>query len=274
MHVPGCSHYLCTPHFPHAHIMQEKTFRYFLQIAYRGTPYSGWQKQQNAVTVQGVFESWLSKILKSNVQVVGSSRTDAGVHAQQQFAHVDLACTVAVDHLQYRLNAVLPKDIAVLAIRPVSSTTHARFDALARTYVYTITQQKTPFQYDTSFFFNNSLDISKMNEGAKILCRKQDFRNLCKIRSSDVHFLCTIMKATWSVRQGQLTFCIRANRFLRGMVRVIVSLLLRVGQKKVSLSDFEALIDAKERNPVACLVPARGLTLMQVTYPKAIFLTQ
>ena len=253
--------------------MSEKTLRYFLQIAYRGTQYCGWQQQQNAITVQGVIQAGLSQILRRNVKVVGSSRTDTGVHAQQQFAHIDLSRTVDVDYLQYQLNAVLPQDIAIVAIRPVKSAAHARFDALDRTYVYTIVQHKTPFQQDTSYFLRAPLDVSKMNEAATILCRKLDFRSLCKVRSNDAHFLCTIMEAGWVVQPEQLIFRIKANRFLRSMVRIIVSLLLKVGQKRLSLSAFEALIDQKERNLAVSLVPARGLTLMRVTYPKSIFLT-
>jgi len=252
--------------------MPEKKLRYFLQIAYRGTQYHGWQQQQNATTVQGVLEACLSQILQRAVKVVGSSRTDTGVHAQQQCAHMDLACTVDVNRLYYQLNAVLPADIAIVAMRPVKPTAHARFDALARTYAYTIVQNKTPFQCETSCLLRGLLDIPKMNEAAAILCRKHDFRNLCKVRSDDEHFLCTVMEAGWLVQKEQLLFRIKANRFLRSMVRIIVSLLLKIGQKKLSLSAFETLIDQKDRDLSAILVPARGLTLMQVTYPEAIFL--
>ena len=253
--------------------MPEKTLRYFLQIAYKGTQYHGWQRQQNATTVQGVIQTCLSQILQEEVKVVGSSRTDTGVHAQQQFAHVNLARTVAVDRLQYQLNAILPPDIAIVAIRLVKPTAHARYDALARTYVYTIVQHKNPFQRETSCLFREALDISKMNEAATILCCKQDFKGLCKVRADDVHFLCTIMEAGWLVQKEQLIFRIKANRFLRSMVRIIVSLLLKVGQGKSSISAFEALIDRKERELAASLVPARGLALRQVSYPTSVFLT-
>ncbi len=253
--------------------MPERTLRYFLQIAYRGTRYHGWQQQENATTVQGVLQACLSQILRRAVKVVGSSRTDTGVHAQQQFAHMDLACTVDVHRLHYQLNAVLPPDIAIVAMRLVKPTAHARFDALVRTYAYAIVQNKTPFQGETSCLLRGILDIPKMNEAAAILCRKQDFRSLCKVRSDDEHFLCTVMEAGWLVQKEQLIFRIKSNRFLRSMVRIIVSLLLKVGQQKLSLSAFETLINQKERDLAASLVPARGLTLMQVTYPKAIFLT-
>jgi tRNA pseudouridine38-40 synthase len=254
-------------------MMSERTLRYFLQIAYLGTRYHGWQQQQNATTVQGVLQACLSQILRSNVKVVGSSRTDAGVHARQQFVHLDLPCTVAADYLHYQLNAVLPPDIAVVAMRLVKPTVHARFDALARIYEYTILRCKTPFQYETSWLLWGELDVHKMNEAAAILCRKRDFKGLCKVRVDDAHFLCDIMEAGWSVQEERLVFRIKANRFLRSMVRVIVSFLLKIGQGKLSLLAFEALIDQKERNLAVSLVPARGLTLTQVIYPETIFLS-
>ncbi|MCU0318329.1 MAG: tRNA pseudouridine(38-40) synthase TruA [Amoebophilaceae bacterium] len=254
-------------------MISERTLRYFLQIAYLGTRYHGWQQQQNAITVQGVLQACLSQILRSNVKVVGSSRTDAGVHARQQFVHLDLPCTVAADCLHYQLNAVLPPDIAVVAMRLVKPTVHARFDALARTYEYTILRCKTPFQYETSCLLRGELDVHRMNEAAAILCRKQDFKGLCKVRVDDAHFLCDITEASWSVQEERLVFRIKANRFLRSMVRVIVSLLLKIGQGKLSLLAFEALIDQKERNLAVSLVPARGLTLTQVIYPEAVFLS-
>jgi tRNA pseudouridine38-40 synthase len=253
--------------------MPGKTLRYFLQIAYEGTQYHGWQRQKNATTIQGIIQMCLSQILREEVKIVGSSRTDTGVHARQQFAHVNLACTVVVDRLCYQLNAVLPPDIAITAIRPVQSTAHARHDALARTYTYTIVRHKTPQYRKTSYLSRRVLDIESMNEAATILCRKQDFRGLCKVRSSDVHFLCTVMEAGWLVTEEQLIFRIKANRFLRSMVRIIVSLLLKVGQGELSIAAFEACIDQKERDLSTSLVPARGLVLTQVTYPEAIFLT-
>ncbi|MEL6607152.1 MAG: tRNA pseudouridine(38-40) synthase TruA, partial [Bacteroidota bacterium] len=242
--------------------------RYFLQIAYRGTHYHGWQVQQNAITVQGVIQAGLAQVLRSKVPIVGSSRTDTGVHAQQQFAHVDLATNLNIDQLNYQLNAVLPPDIAIEAIRPVMPEAHARFDAIARTYLYTIVRAKSPFQRETSHWLRGDLDVTQMNEAAAILCQKQDFQSLCKARPVDHHFLCNVMEACWLVQKGQLIFCIKANRFLRSMVRLIVSLLLRVGQETLSLSDFEAFIDKKQRDLSMSLVPARGLALTEVVYPE------
>lgn len=253
--------------------MPNKTLRYFLQIAYRGTHYHGWQIQQNATTVQGVIQARLGQILRSEVQLVGSSRTDTGVHARQQFAHVDLAPGLDVQKLHYQLNAVLPPDIAIERIRPVKPHAHARFDALARTYVYTIVRTKAPFQEATSYWLRAPLDVSKMNAAAALLGHKQDFKRLCKKHPADRHCLCTIMEAGWVVQQDQLLFRIKANRFLRGMVRIIVGLLLQIGQGQVSLAAFEAFIDHKAHDLAVSLVPAQGLVLTEVVYPARIFIT-
>lgn len=252
----------------------EKTCRYFLQIAYKGTHYHGWQQQQNAPTIQGVLQACLYQVLRRKVSVVGSSRTDTGVHAQQQFAHVDLAYTIDVNRLCDRLNALLPPDIVVVDSRLVRPHAHARFDALSRTYTYTIVRSKDPFQYARCYWFRAALDVSKMNEAASILCKKHRFQGLCKVRPTDKHFLCTIMAANWRLQATKLIFRIKANRFLRSMVRVIVGLLLKVGQHTLSLSAFEALIEQRDPRYVVGLAPASGLTLEQVAYPTTIFLPE
>ncbi len=253
--------------------MNPNILRYFLQIAYRGTHFHGWQVQQNAATVQGTIQKCLRQILGADVPIVGSSRTDRGVHAHQQFAHLDLAPDANIDRLHYQLNATLPPDIAIQAIRPVSAHAHARFDAVHRMYFYTIARTKSPFQRETSYGLSIPLDICKMNEAAAILCHKQDFKSLCKARPVDQHFLCTVSEAYWRAAEDQLVFQIKANRFLRGMVRITVSLLLQVGQGKLTLSDFERIIDQKERNMAISLVPPQGLSLTEVAYPEQIFVT-
>lgn len=223
--------------------------------------------------MQGVIQARLAQLLRSEVQIVGSSRTDTGVHARQQFAHIDLASDLDIHRLHHQLNAVLPRDVAVEAIRPVSAQAHARFDAVARTYLYTIVRRKSPFQQETSYRLRGALDITKMNEAAAILCRKQDFQSLCRVRPVDQHFLCNVTEAHWLVQEDQFIFHIKANRFLRSMVRIIVSLLLKVGRGTLSLLDFEALIDKKERDLAVSLVPAHGLALIEVAYPENLFIT-
>jgi len=250
--------------------------RYFLQIAYQGTHYHGWQIQQNATTVQGIIQEKLTQLLSTNLEIVGSSRTDTGVHAQQQFAHVDVPFTIDIDKLQYKLNLVLPPDIAILGIHPVIPTSHSRFNALSRTYVYRISRTKTPFMRATTYVFRKVLDVDKMNEAASILKTHQDFESFSKVRSITEHtlypHLCNILEAGWSTgNDNQLIFKITANRFLRGMVRAIVGNLLEVGLGKCTVKNFEYILVQKDRSLGASLVPACGLTLVNVTYPTTIF---
>lgn len=247
--------------------------RYFLEIAYQGTHYHGWQVQQNATTVQGVLQAKLSQLLRQDVKVVGSSRTDRGVHARQQFAHLDVAVPIDSQQLLHRLNAVLPKDIALVAIKPVKPTAHARFDASSRTYQYTILQVRDPFQHATSYLRYSALDVVSMNRAATHLCGQQDFQGFSKAHTDVTHNLCTVYEAFWTQQAAQLQFQIRANRFLRGMVRFIVSHLLQVGKGLLTEAAFAALLEAKTRCAAVPLVPAHGLALVAVAYPTAIFST-
>ena len=247
--------------------------RYFLKIAYKGTQYHGWQIQPNALTAQGIIESRLQQILQQRIPLVGSSRTDAGVHAHQQWAHIDLNDLVDRDRLCRQLNATLPPDISIQAIYTVHSTAHARFDALARTYEYTIIKTKDPFLLETSYLLDKKLDIKAMNKAATILRDKKNFKSFSKVSTAARHYLCTILEAQWIAKyEGQLVFRIQANRFLRGMVRSIVSNLLEVGLGRSSVAAFEALIDAKNRTLYTHLVPACGLKLTAVVYPTSIFI--
>ena len=246
--------------------------RYFLELAYQGTHYHGWQVQPNATTVQGVIQSGLATLLRREVKIVGSSRTDTGVHARQQFAHVDLTTPAEAAQLSYRLNALLPPDIALVGLRPVQPTAHARFAALNRTYHYTVVPQKAPFQRETSYRLSRRLEVAQMNQAAALLQGEKDFQGFCKAHAGVAHYRCTVLEAAWEAQAGQLVFCIRANRFLRGMVRFIVSHLLQVGMGQLSVADFAALLDQQARHPGAALVPAQGLTLAAVAYPASIFL--
>lgn len=253
--------------------MVEKTLRYFLHIAYCGTHYHGWQQQNNAVTIQATLEACFSQLFNFTIKVVGSSRTDTGVHAKQQVAHVDLPDTVDVARLRYQLNRILPFDIAVLAIQLVKPHAHARFDAASRTYEYTISQHKSPFHHATSYWWYGTLHVPNMNKAAEILCRQQDFKRFCKIRSGDHHFLCNVIEAQWRSVGDQLIFYITANRFLRGMVRILVSLLLKVGRGHMSLCAFEELFTSPTHDITTGMVPACGLTLMKVSYPTTVLIT-
>jgi tRNA pseudouridine38-40 synthase len=252
--------------------------RYFLQIAYQGSHYHGWQIQNNAITVQGIIQEKLAQLLSTNLEIVGSSRTDTGVHAQQQFAHIDIPFTIDIDKLQYKLNLILPPDIAILGIHPVLPTAHSRFDALSRTYVYRISRIKNPFTRATTYNLRRTLDLDKMNQAVAILKTNKNFESFSKVSSITEHalypHLCNIIEAGWSTdNDSQLTFQITANRFLRGMVRAIVGNLLEVGLGRCTVKDFKYILLQKDRSLAASLVPACGLTLVNVTYPTTIFMT-
>jgi tRNA pseudouridine38-40 synthase len=247
--------------------------RYFLKIAYKGTHYHGWQVQPNAITVQGTIEKALRKILQKPIGITGSGRTDTGVHAQQQWAHIDLDTSFCISQLQYRLNAVLPPDIVINAIYPVKENSHARFDALNRLYEYSIIPTKNPFLQETHYVLATPLAINIMNQAAALLRYQTDFSSFSKINSSLKHYRCTIIQAQWlAANDERLIFRIQANRFLRGMVRSIVGNLIQVGLGKLKIEDFKLLIERKDRNLSASFAPACGLTLTKVNYPTNIFL--
>lgn len=242
--------------------------RYFIECAYRGTNYSGWQIQINALSVQELVEKALSTLLKHKIEITGSSRTDTGVHAMQQFAHFEIETEIEdCDNLVYRMNKLLPFDISVQKIFKVADEYHSRFEALSRKYEYRISKKKNPFQRGLSFEFNGNLDIESMNEASRILFKHIDYQCFSKIKTEVLTFNCTILEAQWKEEKNDsLVFHIKANRFLRGMVRAIVGTLLEVGTGKISVSDFEQIILSKDRKKAGWSVPAEGLFLMEVNY--------
>jgi len=247
--------------------------RYFLEIAYQGTHYHGWQIQPNAITIQGIVQEKLTQLLSTQIEITGSSRTDTGVHAQQQWAHLDVPFELNANKLQYKLNLILPPDIAILGIYPVIPTAHSRFDAISRTYVYQITRTKNPFLATTTYVFRKELNVTHMNQAAAILTLHKDFESFSKLALTTTHpYLCDILEANWYMdAEGQLIFQVTANRFLRGMVRAIVGNLLEVGLGKLTIPDFEYILEQKDRSLSANLAPACGLTLKKVSYPTTIF---
>ena len=247
--------------------------RFFLEVSYLGTRYHGWQVQHNAASIQERLQAALTQCLRRSTVIMGSSRTDTGVHASQQFAHVDIPGTVDTIRLCHQVNALLPRDIVVVAIHPVVPHAHARFDALSRTYRYTVVRTRNPFLHETSYLFPRALDIDQMNQAATLMRGERDFQGFCKAHTSVAHYLCTVTEAHWTHTPEQLTFCIKANRFLRGMVRFIVSHLLQVGTGKMQIEDLETLLQQKKRSTSAASVPACGLTLTAVSYPDKIFLS-
>ena len=242
--------------------------RYFIECAYKGTNYSGWQIQINALTVQEVIEKALSTLLKHKIDMTGSSRTDTGVHAMQQFAHFEIEEEIMdCENLVYRINKLLPFDISVQKIFKVADNYHSRFEAISRKYEYRISRKKNPFQKGLSYEFNGNLDIERMNEASRILFKHIDYQCFSKIKTEVLTFNCTILEAQWKEEKNDLlVFHIKANRFLRGMVRAIVGTLLEVGIGKISESDFERIILSKDRKKAGWSVPAEGLFLMEVNY--------
>ncbi len=245
--------------------------RYFLELSYNGSQYHGWQSQPNAVSVQENIEKALSIILRFPTKITGAGRTDAGVHARQMFAHFDTDNTIDIEQLTHRLNRFLPQDIAISNIIPVQPDAHARFDATARSYAYHIHQQKNPFLQQTSWHFSKKLDVDAMNKAAKALFFYEDFQSFSKTHTDVKTYICRIEEAYWQQDNDKLTFHITADRFLRNMVRAIVGTLIEVGLSKISVADFAHIIEAKNRSKAGFSVPAKGLFLTQIVYPKNIF---
>jgi tRNA pseudouridine38-40 synthase len=246
--------------------------RYFLKLSYKGTNYHGWQEQPNAVSVQSTIEKALSLILRYPTKIAGAGRTDAGVHASQMYAHFDTENEIDTTQIRQKLNSFLPKDIAIARILPVTDDAHARFDALARSYVYKIHLKKNPFLTDLSWFMHKSLDVGLMNTAAKALLFFDDFQSFSKTHTDVKTFICRVDHAEWIKQGDELTFHITADRFLRNMVRAIVGTLIDVGLHKISVDDFTKIIEAKNRQKAGFSVPAKGLYLSEIVYPKEIFI--
>jgi len=244
--------------------------RYFIELSYNGKNYHGWQIQPNAITVQAVLEKALTTILQQKISVVGAGRTDAGVHATQIFAHFDIENKQDEEQLAYKLNALLPKDIAITTIFQVKDDAHARFNATKRSYQYKIVTQKNPFLNEYAHLVKQGLDVHKMNEAAAILLEYTDFQCFSKVKTDVFTYNCDVTKAVWQTENGMLVFHISADRFLRNMVRAIVGTLLEIGLGKISVSEMHNIIKSKNRGKAGTSVPAQALYLTEVHYPKTI----
>ena len=245
--------------------------KYFLEIAYKGTNYHGWQVQKNAHTVQQELNSCLERLFQQPVETVASGRTDTGVHAQQQFVHLDLNTELNPD-LLFKINCILPHDIAVKNYFRVKRDAHARFDTLSRSYEYRICRVKNPFALELAWNLTRDLDIGKMKAATKILFDFDDFQSFSKVHTDVEHFLCKIMYAEWVEEGDYLIFKIESNRFLRGMVRTIVGTLVDIGKGKITAKDFKEILEKKDRKFAGAIVPAEGLYLSRIKYPKDIFI--
>ena len=246
--------------------------RYFLEISYKGTHYHGWQVQENAITVQGSINEALSKILDTKILTQGSGRTDSGVHALQQFAHFDTEKNIDQEKLLLGLNGNLPNDIVIRSINKARDPEfNARFGAEKRSYLYRITRSRDPFRFEEAAFINYDLDIGLMNEASNQILGKHDFTSFSKINVDQEGHECEIFSANWSENFDAIHFEIDANRFLRGMVRILVGTLLQVGQKKIGVKEFESILLSKDRNNAGAAAPGQGLYLQKVVYPEGSF---
>lgn len=240
--------------------------RYFIQFAYNGTHYHGWQIQPNASSVQETLNKAFSVLLNETISIMGAGRTDTGVHATEMYGHFDTEKTLDIPVLVHKLNSYLSKDIAIFDIIPVHDDAHCRFDAKKRTYEYHINTVKNPFLEELSWYVTQKLDLNLMNEAAQILLKHTDFQCFSKVNTDVNTFDCTIFEAFWKKENGKLIFTISANRFLRNMVRAIVGTLINIGLKKITLNDFEDIIASKSREKAGFSVPAHGLYLTKIDY--------
>lgn len=211
-------------------------------------------------------------MLRTPVSIVGSGRTDTGVHCEQQFFHVDIAAAFDKERLVQRLNSLLPRDIAMRAIHKVRPDASARYDAIERTYRYHITRVKNPFLEGLAWHYFKELNVDNMNRAAAYIVGTHDFECFSKVKTDVNHFICEIKKAVWVEKGSDLIFAISANRFLRGMVRAIVGTLLDVGTGKITYKDFVAIVESRDRKRAGANVPACGLFLERVRYPARIFI--
>ncbi|MDR1454038.1 MAG: tRNA pseudouridine(38-40) synthase TruA [Tannerella sp.] len=250
------------------------TNRYFIYLAYNGTRYCGWQRQPNGVSVQERLEEALATVLRQPVPVTAAGRTDAGVHARCMAAHFDREEPVAdLPLLTEKLNRILPEDIAVDRMAPVRPDAHARFDALSRTYQYVISDLKSPFDHEWICRMSlKGMDFGRMNDACRALLEARDFTSFSKLHTDTATNLCRVSHAAWERAGACRVFTIRADRFLRNMVRAIVGTLFDVGRGKRTEADFRRLIEAENRSLAGSSAPAKGLALTAVDYPDSLFL--
>jgi tRNA pseudouridine38-40 synthase len=243
--------------------------RYFLELSYKGARYSGFQVQQNALTVQSEVEKALEIFFRQKIVLTGSSRTDAGVHALQNYFHFDFEGEIRPASL-YNINAILPPDIVLRSVYPAmynGQPAHARFHAISREYRYYIYKSKDPFLEDRAYFYPYSLDVELLNQAAAVVMKHTDFTSFSKRNTPVKTFRCQVMISEWESVQECLVYHVKANRFLRGMVRGLVGTMLQVGRGKISVDDFSGIIEKRDCTLADFSVPAHGLFLTAVEYP-------
>ncbi len=241
--------------------------RYFIEVAYDGTRYGGFQIQKNANTIQQEVTHALETFYKTPFTLTGSSRTDRGVHAEQNFFHFDFPNEIQnVDKNVYNLNAILPGDIVVKKLFMVADNAHCRFDAVSREYHYFIYSKKNPFIRNTAFFYPYKLDLNNMNEAANLLLKYEDFSSFSKRNTQVKNFNCQILKSEWKYRGDVLVYEVEANRFLRGMVKGLVGTMLRVGRLQLTVGGFREIIESGDCRKADFSIAAKGLFLMKVRF--------
>lgn len=247
--------------------------RYFIHLSYNGSNFCGWQIQPNELSVQESIEIALFHILKEKIAITGCGRTDSGVHATNYYAHFDfnILSSKEIEKLIFRLNRYLGFEINIINIFKVKPTSHARFDAISRTYKYFVATQKQPFNNEFSYYFSRLLDIDAMNLACQKLILYSDFTSFSKLHTQVNNNLCNILYANWEKQDDMLVFTITANRFLRNMVRSIVGTLIEVGLGKISIDEFSKIIESKNRNNAGVSVAAKALFLFDIKYEKELF---
>ena len=245
--------------------------RYFIDISYDGSNYHGWQIQPNADTVQHQINLAFSTILNEEINVLGAGRTDTGVHAKKMIAHFDTNQTIDFVKFKYRINGFLKNDISLNDIYKVKEDAHARFSAISRTYEYRVSRTKNPFSVN-SYFLLRDLDFQSMKKACKFLHGNHDYTSFAKLHSENYTNNCEVYIANWKEDENFLIFTIKANRFLRNMVRAIVGTLIEIGEGKISFSDIETILMSKDRAKAGYSVPANGLSLIDIEYPKEILI--
>ena len=252
--------------------VQMEKGRYFLLLSYKGTAYSGWQVQPGEKTVQGTLEKALSVILQGDIKITGAGRTDTGVHARNFVAHFDTASDIlSADDLVFKLNSYLPPDIAIESIIKVRDDAHARFDAISRTYRYIINNKKYPFSNNESTYIRGTLDLDAMNLAADYLKEFNDFTSFSKVHTDVKTNICKVSYAKWSVEEDKIIFEIKADRFLRNMVRAIVGTMLDIGSAKIKPEYIKTIIKARDRSKAGKSVSPDGLFLTAIAYPETVW---
>jgi tRNA pseudouridine38-40 synthase len=244
--------------------------RYFIEVSYKGTSYAGSQVQANAVTVQSSSEKAFEIFFRQQVMLTGSSRTDTGVHAFQNYYHFDIDKTISPQAI-YNLNAIIAGDIAIKNIVPVAPSAHSRFDATAREYEYYLYQEKNPFLADRAYYFPYPLDINKLQAAAALLLSYTDFTSFAKRNAQVKTFNCQVLHSEWTIKEDCLVYRVKANRFLRGMVKGLVGTMIKVGLGKTTLEEFAGIIEQKDCTLADFSVPGHGLFLVRVYYPDGYF---